>query len=684
SRGKIVGGLSGLGKNGGDSFTPGDEKILQLFAGHISIAIENAFIFNELTLEKERAETTLKSIGDAVITTDQSGLITRMNPIAERLTGWKETEALKLPLADIFNIYNFNTQQPGENLVAKVMQTGDIIGLENHTVLKSRDDHEYQITDSAAPIYDEKMNIQGVILVFRDITEEHRLQNDLTVNQKRLQSILDNSPAVIYIKDSEGRYQLINKQFEKLFNISMDKIAGLTDYDLFPQELADIYRENDLNVLNNKHPIEVEEVASYGDGMHRYLSVKFPLLDNDSHANAICGISTDITEHRKTEEALRRSQKMDAIGQLSGGIAHDFNNQLGVISGYLEMISMHDIDNDFREQCLTAASTATQRCIDLTRQLLSFSRKQTHTTENVNITESISDIATVIARSVTPSIKVKYELSNDVCIANVDNGEFQDAIINLILNAKDAMPSGGLLVIKSELAQLDDELLTPQHENSTNYVLVTIEDSGEGMSKETLEHVFEPFFTTKPVGRGTGLGLAMVYGFANRHKGFVKIYSEPGVGTSIKLYMPKSESFEDKDIKEQENKILASGTETILVVDDEEQLLHLTQTSLSRLGYKIFTASNAKQALHILSKEKGINLLFSDIVMPGMNGYELAKKAKEMDPEIKILMTSGFTSENIQGNIEQEHAKNLLNKPYRQKDLAQKVRDTLDEKIKTK
>jgi len=682
SRGKIVGGLSGLGKKGGKSFTQEDQNILQLFADHISIAIENAFIFNELNLEKEHVEITLKSIGDAVITTDQNGLITRMNPIAEKLTGWNENEAINSPLSNVFNIYNADTQRPAKNPVEKVMKTGHIVGLENHTVLLARDGNEYQIADSAAPIKDSANNIQGVILVFRDVTDEYVLQDALITNQKRLQSILDNTPAVIYIKDSQGRYQLINKQFEKLFKISNKKIHGLTDYDIFSSEWADQFKKNDLEVLESKNYVEVEEVVPHEDGPHNYISVKFPLLNSENNAYAVCGISTDITEHRKTEESLRRAQKMDAIGQLSGGIAHDFNNQLGVIIGYLDMLKQSHANNETQAKWLTTASSATERCMDLTRQLLAFSSKKTKQTSNVNVNDSINEMKTVISRSVTPQIEVTYVLQNDIWLTTIDNGELQDSLLNLVINARDAMPNGGTLEIKTENIQLDKEqLASVPGLQSRHYVKIMVQDNGTGMSPEIMERIFEPFFTTKPTGKGTGLGMAMVYGFAKRQEGFVKAYSELDHGTNISLYLPQSQSIHTTEEDTADDSTSPIGNETILIVDDETNLLHLAEIYLKDLGYKTHIAKNAKQALDLLQEVNHIDLLFSDVVMPGgMNGYELAEKAADLFPGLKVLMTSGFTSKNIQETRLAQHTGILLNKPYRKEQLAQRIRETLDNK----
>lgn len=681
SRGKIVGGLSGLGKNGGGSFSEEDLSVLELFSSHISIAIENAQIFQELKAQRNHAQITLKAIGDGVISTDEKGLVVQMNPVAERLTGWSEAQAQGRALSEIFNIVNSISNEPVENPVEKVIAEGEIVGLANHTILISKQGRRYQISDSAAPIKDEWGNIHGVILVFRDVSEEYFMQEALIENQARFNSILDNTPAVIYLKDIDGRYLLVNRQFEKLFSVDAVDVKNKTDFDIFPADVAEKFVQNDKKVLQTKNAIEIEEQAPHPDGMHVYISIKFPLIGSDGTPYAVCGISTDITEHRFIEEALRRSQKMDAIGQLSGGVAHDFNNQLGVIIGYLDMLKLYMEKSNPQFQWLEAASNATLRCMDLTRQLLSFSRKQVKEKELVNLNDSIKDMQTMIDRSVTPQIQVDYQLADDLCNTLIDKGEFQDAMLNLVINARDAMSRGGILRIETRNEDIDsiqaNRLLNVV---PGQYVHLIVSDNGNGMSKDIMEHVFEPFFTTKPTGQGTGLGLAMVYGFVMRYEGQIKIYSELGKGTVVNIYLPQlKETAKVSEDKARSSRDLPQGSECVLVVDDEPDLLQLAIFYLDDLGYKTLRAENAHKALSIIEGHPEIDLLFSDVLMPGgMNGYELAEKALMINPGLKVLLTSGFVSDNIKDALFQKYANGLLAKPYRKEQLSRRLREVLD------
>lgn len=625
---------------------------------------------------------TLDSIGDAVIATDVDGNITRMNPVAEALTGWVIADALGRPLSDVFRIIDAETRKAIVSPVHEALQANRVVETAEHTMLVSKDGNEYQIADSGAPIRDESGAVLGVILVFRDITEEYALQAALNENRQRLQSILDNTSAVINVKDREGRYLLVNRQFESLFNVSNDEIRGLMGDDVFPAELANKLRENDDRVLQTQTSLKSEDILPLGDGAHTYLTVKFPLFDDENAVNAICAISTDISERLKTEEALRRSQKMEAVGQLSGGIAHDFNNQLGVVVGYLDFLKTYTANDEKPRKWVNAATKATQRCIDLTRQLLAFSRRQVREKNVVDINEILVELEPMIARTVTPEVDVKYSLATGLWKTEIDAGEFQDAILNLVINARDAMPNGGKLQIVTSNVKLDDDfVLRTPGVIAGDYIQLVVGDSGSGITQETLEHIFEPFFTTKPAGKGTGLGMAMVYGFVKRYDGDIKVYSQPGVGTSMHLYLPRSSALDiSPPARSHQTTELPTGNERVLIVDDEGELLMLADEYLAALGYRTQTASHAAQALQILQQDAGFDLLFSDVVMPGdMSGYELAQKATELKPALKVLLTSGFTAKTPTNASQARFSANLLDKPYRKESLAQRVRQVLDE-----
>jgi len=392
------------------------------------------------------------------------------------------------------------------------------------------------------------------------------------------------------------------------------------------------------------------------------------------------------TERLKAEKALRRSQKMEAIGQLSGGIAHDFNNQLGIILGYLDFLKAYVADDEKPAKWVEISTNATLRCTDLTRQLLSFARTQIDKKLVVDINAKLRELETMFTRSLTPAIDIQYSLANDLWLTEIDPGEFQDAILNMVINARDAMPNGGKLLIETSNKKLDEEYATFNPDACAgDYIQLVLSDTGSGMDRATQEHIFEPFYTTKEKDKGTGLGMSMVYGFVKRFDGFIQVYSEVGIGTTLRIYLPRAAATESiaKHIPLDDHE-LPTGDETILVVDDEIDLLHLAGDYLASLGYKTYLAENASQALDILANHKDIDCLFSDVVMPGgINGYELAELSVKNNAELRVLLTSGFTSKTIARNGQLCFASQMLSKPYRKADLARYIRRTLDEKIST-
>ncbi len=430
----------------------------------------------------------------------------------------------------------------------------------------------------------------------------------------------------------------------------------------------------------HKHHMEFRIVRP--DGNIRWIDCQADqVCDKHSNAFKLRGVVQDITERKQAEQALRRAQKMDAIGQLTGGIAHDFNNLLGIIIGNLDFLKRLVKDDDKSLKRVETASKATLRAADLTRQLLGFSRKQPQETRPTNINQVIRGMESLIARSVTPEVEVELQLADTSWLCRIDPGDLEDALLNLILNARDAMPQGGKLTIETSNKQLDAAYteLNPTIAPG-DYLQLAVSDNGSGIPAEIREQIFNPFFTTKPPENGTGLGLSMVYGFAKRSNGYVKVYSEVGIGTTFRLFLPRTIDETEQAPQTNTTETLSSqGHETILVVDDENDLLDLARDHLEEAGYKIYTATRGSEALAILKSINDINLLFSDVVMPGgMNGYELAEQSNKLNPGLKVLFTSGFTNKAAARNSQTRFSANILTKPYSRDDLMKRIREILD------
>jgi CheY-like chemotaxis protein len=372
---------------------------------------------------------------------------------------------------------------------------------------------------------------------------------------------------------------------------------------------------------------------------------------------------------------------MEEVGQLTGGIAHDFNNLLGIMLGNLDFLQRLVADDEKASKRVQTTTKAALRATDLTKQLLGFSRRESKNITATDLNQVIRGMKNLIARSVTPEVEVEVQLAEGLWLTEIDRGDLQDALLNLVLNARDAMPNGGKLTIETANRVLDAiyEEQNPIADQG-DYVQLAVSDNGSGIPAEALEHIFEPFFTTKPEGKGTGLGMSMVYGFTQRSKGYIKAYSEPGIGTTVRLYLPRSGDQVQESTRPTDKKTgLPRGNEVILIVDDEADLLELAKDHLETLGYHTIVAENGKQALQKLAEAEHIDLLFSDVVMPGgINGYELAEQATTKRPELKVLLTSGFTKKAIAKNGQAQFSATLLNKPYSKAELAWRVRETLD------
>ncbi|WHO38697.1 CHASE3 domain-containing protein [Sphingobium sp. AP49] len=402
-----------------------------------------------------------------------------------------------------------------------------------------------------------------------------------------------------------------------------------------------------------------------------------------SEANA--RLVAEAQERQAVEAQVRQLQKMESIGQLTGGIAHDFNNMLAIVIGSLDMVRRRlTPDTDARvARGIDNATEGAQRAAQLTSRLLAFSRQQPLDPQPTDVNKLVGGMSEMLRRTIGETVRVETVLAGGLWRASIDSGQLESAILNLCVNARDAMPGGGRLTVETGNAHLDDAYATAHAEVlAGQYVMVSVTDSGTGMPAEVVERAFDPFFTTKGVGKGTGLGLSQVFGFVKQSRGHVKIYSEPGQGTVIKIYLPRHYGADMMDAPARTAPVelpRARGEEIILVVEDEERVRHMSVDSLRELGYVIVQASDGEQALAMLAIQPRIDLLFTDIVMPGINGRILADRAREQRPDLKVLYTTGYTRNAIVHNGMLDPGVAFLAKPFTFDQLAAKVRQVLDE-----
>ena len=394
----------------------------------------------------------------------------------------------------------------------------------------------------------------------------------------------------------------------------------------------------------------------------------------------IINVAVDITDHKASEVALQQAQRMEAVGQLTGGVAHDFNNLLAVMMGNAELLVEAVGDDEEAKQSIEAIQAAVDRGASLTSRLLAFSRQSILSPVTTNVTGTVGGLHDMLRRSLGETIDLRVEETPDLWPATIDPHQFENALVNLALNARDAMPRGGTLTIETANTALD-ETTAAQHEDVMpgDYVQVAVSDTGTGISPEILEKVFEPFFTTKDVGEGSGLGLSMVFGFVKQSKGHIAIYSEVGHGTTVKLYLPRSEAGIVREDPADDTHEIAGGVERILVVEDDQYLRAIPVRTLRDQGYEVVEAGDGKQAMEHLEDDRPFDLLFTDVVLPGgMNGAQIAEHAKRMHPNIKVLFTTGYAENAVVHNGHLASGVNVLNKPHGRLELLGKVRAMLD------
>jgi len=766
----------------------------------------------KLQQANERLHVTFRSIGDGVIAADMQGNIELMNASAEHLTQWTQDQAQGKPFHEVFRITDSRTNQEIENPLQRGLQTGKTVDLPAHTKLTAKDGTEYQIADSGAPIRDLHGEIIGFVMIFRNITQEYQMREEIKASRNLYQSIfqntgtaaciwdengtitlantqfaaltgysleeitgkktwmefaaaenlpkmkeqhdlrrknrekalknyeftlidkngqrknihlyidmipgtnksiaslldisterqlemelrntisllrslIDSMPDLVFYKTPDGYYQGCNRSFEAFTGKKEQEITGSTDYDLFDAETADFFRFHDRTMFAKMEATRNEEWVTYPDGKKVLLdTIKTPYRNADGEVIGLLGLGRDITELRKVVEEkdqlssqLNQLQKMDSIGRLAGGIAHDFNNMLNVIHGYTELSLSMLAETDPLHQNLIEILNASERSAEITKKLLTFARKQNNNPVMLDMNAEMNSMLNMLRRLIGENIHLDLFPGEQLQPIKADQTQFYQVVTNLCINARDAIDGSGRISIRTENTVIDDNYCADYVGCIPGeYALLTVSDDGCGMDKETQEKIFEPFFTTKETGAGTGLGLSTVYGIVEQNNGFIHCYSEPGEGTSFKVYFPCYTESGKTDRHAAIEDIPRGHHETILVVEDEDTIRMLTKYILENIDYQVITAETPSEAVQLAEKHKdSIDLLITDVIMPEMNGKELSNTLRKVISDLKVLYISGYTADVFTGRGVLEEGMHFLEKPFSKSEIAKKIRNVL-------
>jgi PAS domain S-box-containing protein len=616
--------------------------------------------------------------GASLIVHGFDGVITRWTRGCERLYGWSRDEALGKV---VHQLLDAEFPEPLEQISAQLKAEGTWSGELRH---RHRDGHMIHVASRLVAAVLETVGAPVIIQTSNDITALKHAQADLSAREALLQSILDTVPEAMVVVDEHGTIGSFSAAAERLFGYSAEDVCGRNVRMLMPQPDAGRHDGHMTRYLatGERHIIGYGRVVSGlkrdGTPFPMELAVGEAIADG---RRVFTGFIRDLTSRHRMEEELRQAQKMEAVGQLTGGLAHDFNNLLTVISGNLEMLEAKLPDRR-QIELLKEAQDAAADGAKLTGQLLAFGRRQPLNPRPSDVGQLVGGFSDLLRRTLGEAIELRTSVSGSSNLAMVDGSQLQNSLLNLALNARDAMPSGGRLTIDISKVRIDRDYaeMYPQV-HMGEYVLIAVSDTGHGMPADVRRHAFEPFFTTKGVGAGAGLGLSMVHGFVNQSGGHVQLYSEPGQGTTVRIFLPvvhADPAFSPGSAEQPAEPPIPRGSETILVVEDDPRVRRVSIARLKGAGYRVLEASNGAEALAIFDREDDIALLFTDIVMPGgMTGERLAEVALARRPEIKILFTSGYASPQIgRGGLLQPGS--WLPKPYTARELAERLRVLLD------
>ena len=648
-------------------------------------------VAHDLTSRRQaenRFRSILEAAPDAILICNRSGTITQAGGQIEKLFGYRAVElngaAVQTLLPErLRNSHEGHLERYFHQPVVRTMGPG------KNLVALRKDGDEVPVEISLSPLQEE--GGVSALAIVRDVTERESTQDKLQRSEDRYRSVVDAMAEGVVVQEGDGRISAWNASALRILGLTEDQIMGRTSADPCWKAI----HEDGSPFPGETHPSMValrtgKRQSNVCMGVHRphggitwVLINAEPILDSQAAIpRAVVTTFTDITERKKLEEELSQTQRLDAIGGLAGGIAHDFNNIVGVILGHCDLMAATSAKDEAASRHVDAIRKSANHAANFTRQLLAFSRKQVMRIESLDLNEVIRSLAEMLKRLIGENVELELNLATELVRVRADRGQIEQVLLNLLVNARDAMPKGGRLTIATANVELGEAVGGRTPVDTHAYAMFSVFDTGHGMDEKTVSRVFEPFFTTKEMGRGTGLGLSIIYGIVQQSNGHISVLSKPGQGTTFKVYLPRAEGTPEVETRTEGSpqKQAQGGSETILLVEDDEAVREMVLFILKTAGYKILTSGTAREALALCESHSGpIALLLSDVVLRGeMGGPTLAQKVASIRQGIKVLFMSGYSASFIAGSADSSRIGELIEKPFSSKELMKRVRQVLD------
>ena len=626
----------------------------------------------ELSESEERYRNLVETMNEGLGMFDETGMVTYVNKRACEMLGYSGAEIIKRGIAA------FVSGSSKQVLFEQTAQRANVPSRSYELEWITKDNQEICTLVSARTIWDADGKFKGSVATVTDITERKKYERQLQDSEKKMRLLIEQAPIGIGIFQN-AKYVYANPELVTIFNCQhQDEIVGRPLTEFVAPGHQRLFIERYKRFLAGKPTRPSYQMEGFKKTGELFDVVLWPKKIKYDDKSAILAFMMDVTENKNLRAQLMQAQKMEAIGTLAGGIAHDFNNLLQVVVGYSELILMDSSLSDKLRQSVKSINKVALNGADLVRRLLTFSRKTETAPKPLNLNDEIIHIKKLLDRTIPKMIEIEIGLQNGLNTINADSSQIEQIMMNLAVNARDAMPDGGRLVIETEDIVLDQAYCSGHIEATPGpYVLVSVSDTGMGMDKKTMERIFEPFYTTKAPGKGTGLGLAMVYGIVKQHGGYIICYSEPAMGTTFKIYFPAlvSDVVSEKLTGSLEAQ---GGTETILLVDDDENVRNVGTDLLQGAGYSVITAVNAKEALELFkNKHSSIALVILDLIMPEMSGKECLEELLKIDSNVKVLMCSGYSPNGAAKAAIDTGAKGFISKPYNSNEMLAQIRTIL-------